>query len=83
MRQTWEEEEYSEMHIQVNLKRMLGGIDGLTHGEKKVIWIHGPTGAWQQDGDKVVDGRGTYSNLASSNFQWATFDAFLHFIRTS
>lgn len=39
VRQTkvWEKEEYSEMHMQVNLKRMLGGIDGLTDGEKKVI----------------------------------------------
>lgn len=85
MRQTevWEKEEYLAMHIQVSFKRILGGIDGLTDGAKKVIWIHGPTGTWQHDGGKAVDGRGTYLNLASSNFQCATFDAFPHFIRTS
>lgn len=42
----WEKEEYLAMHIMnigVNLKRMLGGIGGLTPGGKKVISIHGPT----------------------------------------
>lgn len=33
----WKKEEYLAMHIQVNLKRMLGRICGLIHGGKKVI----------------------------------------------